>query len=477
MSVILFKAMQLIMALSLLVIVHEFGHYIFARIFGIRVEKFYLFFNPRLSLLRYVPERGQLELATWMDKEGKPHPLLKFKVGQNYEQTGRKVPAWKQTIYGIGWIPLGGYCAIAGMIDETKDASKLAAEPQPWEFRTKPAWQRLLVMCGGVIFNFLLAIIIYIGITFTWGERGVKFRDAEAGMEFSEAALKAGFRNGDIPLMADGTEVEADTPNVMMTLAQADVVTVLRNGKDTVDIDMPKNFVLEINEEEGFFTYIHPVVISQVANGDPADKAGIKPGDRIIAVGDMPTASFESQFKPALEKYAGKTVEMKVIRECDTLAIKATPNEDGLIGVNIAQIPEIYPVFIKEYTLLGAIPAGWNLGVSTLSQYVKSMGAVFTKKGAKQLGGFGTLGSMFPDKWNWMQFWYFTAFLSVALAFMNILPIPALDGGHVLFLLYEIVTRRRPSDRFMEIAQSVGFFLLLALLLFANLNDVMRIFR
>ena len=209
-----------IAAIFILVTVHEFGHYIFARIFGIRVEKFYLFFNPRLSLMRYVPAKGQLEIGTWMDKQGNPHPLKTFKVGQNYELTGKKVPAWKETIYGIGWLPLGGYCSIAGMIDETQDASQLAAEPQPWEFRTKPAWQRLLVMTGGVLFNFLFAVIIYIGITFTWGERGVKFRDAYAGMEYAPTALAAGFENGDIPLMADGKEVESDQPGVMLTTGQ-----------------------------------------------------------------------------------------------------------------------------------------------------------------------------------------------------------------------------------------------------------------
>lgn len=476
MEVILIKAVQLIVALSLLVVVHEFGHYIFARIFGIRVEKFYLFFNPRFSLMRYVPEKGRLELGTWMDKEGNPHPLLKFKVGQNYDETGRKVPAWKRTIYGIGWVPLGGYCAIAGMVDETQDASKLSAEPQEWEFRTKPAWQRLLVMCGGVIFNFIFAVMIYIGITYTWGERGVKFRDAYAGMEYADAALKAGFRHGDIPLMADGKEIEANDPNVMMTMAQAKVVSVLRDGRDTVDIALPGDFLVQLNDDEMFFVYRQPVVVAQVGSGDPADKAGIVKGDRIIRVGDVETPSF-SEFKPALERYGGKRVELGVVRGADTLALNITPSGEGLIGINLAPITEIYPVFVKNYSFFGAIPAGWRLGTSTLGNYVKSMGQVFTKKGAQSLGGFGTLGSMFPEKWNWESFWFLTAFLSVALAFMNILPIPALDGGHVLFLLFEVITRRRPSDRFMEIAQTAGFFFLLALLLFANMNDVIRLFK
>lgn len=472
MEIILIKAAQLIVALSLLVVIHEFGHYIFARMFGIRVEKFFMFFNPRFSLLRYVPEQGRLELCTWMDKDAKPHPLVSIKAGQDYKKTGAKVPAWKQTVYGIGWIPLGGYCAIAGMIDETQDKEKLAAEPQPWEFRTKPAWQRLLVMCGGVLFNFLAAIAIYIGLTYSYGERCVKFRDAYAGMAYSEAAHRAGFMDGDIPLMADGKEVEATDANPMLTLLQAKVVTVLRNGTDSIEITLPENFIGDVSDEESFFTYRQPVVIGMADAGKPADKAGIKPGDRIIAVGDVSTPSF-AEFKPALSEYAGKQTTLTVVRG-DTLTLQATPTDDGLLGVQIAPITEAYPIFVKEYGLWGSIPAGTRLGVNTLTGYVSSLGMLFKdKSNVKQIGGFGRLGNMFPEKWNWMSFWYLTAFLSLALAFMNILPIPALDGGHVLFLLAEVVTRRRPSDRFLEVAQTVGFFLLLALLLFANFNDIM----
>lgn len=473
METILIKAAQLIVALSLLVVVHEFGHYFFARLFGIRVEKFYLFFNPRFSLLRYLPEKGKLELFTWMDKKGNPHSLKTFKAGQNYERTGNKVPAWKQTIYGIGWIPLGGYCAIAGMIDETQGKDKLAAEPQKWEFRTKPAWQRLLVMCGGVIFNFLAAIIIYIGMTFTYGEKCVKFRDAYAGMEYSEAAHRAGFVDGDIPLMADGKEVEATDANPMLNLAQAKVVSVLRNGTDTIHITLPHNFIGEIGEEEEFFAYRQPVVIGSADAGKPGHKAGLQTGDRIISVGNVLTPSF-TEFKPALAKYAGKETSLRYIRGGDTITTKATPTDDGLLGVQIAPITDAYPVYVQEYGLIGSIPVGAKTAVATLTGYVSSLGSLFKdSSNLKQVGGFGRLGNMFPDQWNWYSFWYFTAFLSVALAFMNILPIPALDGGHVLFLLAEIVTRRTLPIRFMELAQTVGFYLLLALLLFANFNDIM----
>lgn len=467
------KALQLVLALSMLIVVHEFGHYIFARIFGIRVEKFFMFFNPRFSLLRYVPAKGRLELCTWMDKEENPHPLAAFNVGEDYEKTGKAVPAWKQTIYGIGWLPLGGYCAIAGMIDETQDREKLAAEPQQWEFRTKPAWQRLLVMTGGVLFNFITAVIIYIGIIFHYGEAGIRFRDAYAGMDFVPAAIDAGFRNGDIPLMADGKEVDVDTPNYLQVLAQAHTVTVLRNGRDTVNIDLPDDFILLLSKEDGFFNYRRPVFVAEAIKGEPAAKAGLEKGDHIIAVGDSLTPSY-SELTEALVAYGGKPTTITVVRNGREVKLKATPTPEGKLGFKLTNIDEIYPVFRNNYGLLESIPAGWNRGTSTLSNYVKSMSHIFTKEGAKSLGGFGTLGSMFPERWNWLSFWEITAFLSLALAFINIVPIPALDGGHVFFLLYEIFTRRKPSDRFMEVVQTIGVFLLLALMLYANLNDIIR---
>jgi len=475
MEVFLIKALQLIAALSLLVVAHEFGHYLFARLFKIRVEKFYLFFNPRLSLLRYLPEKGRLEIGTWMDKQENAHVLASFNVGRSYA-AGEKIPAWKQTIYGIGWLPLGGYCAIAGMIDETQSASELSAEPQPWEFRTKPAWQRLLVMCGGVIFNFLLAVVIYIGIAFNYGEQVVRFRDAKAGMEFAPTALNAGFRNGDIPLMADGKEVEINDPNALMTLAQARVVTVLRNSTDTVDITLPDDFLLSLNKDQSFFTYRLPVVVAEAIKGEPAAEAGLTAGDHIIAVGDSLTPSY-SELSVALAAYGGKSVEITFERGGRVCTTEAVPSESGKLGFKLAPLTEVYPVYVRNYSLLESIPRGWELGTSTLGNYAKSMTHVFSREGVESLGGFGTLGSMFPERWNWQSFWFLTAFLSIVLAVMNILPIPALDGGHVLFLLFEVITRRRPSDRFLEIAQTAGFFFLLALLVFANFNDIIRFLK
>lgn len=476
METFLMKALQLVLALALLVTVHEFGHYIFARIFGIKVEKFFLFFNPRFSLLRYIPEQGRLELCTWMDKEEHPHPLASWKVGKAYAP-GEKVPGWKQTIYGIGWIPLGGYCSIAGMVDETKDAKDVnTATPSETDFYSKAAWKRLLVMAGGVIFNFLLAIIIFIGLTFSYGEQTVKFRDAYAGMDYVPAAQKVGFCNGDIPLMADGEEIEADQPGVMMKMVQAREITVLRNLKDTVTIKLPKDFVMDLNDDKGFFVYRVPVVVSEVLRGEPAAKAGLEPGDKILAIGDSLTPSTTELF-PALAAYGGKETPLTVERKGRTLTLSATPSPEGKLGFMLTKPTDIYPVFTQQYGLFESVPRGWTVGTSTLGNYAKSMSQVFSKRGAESLGGFGALGSMFPEKWNWYDFWSLTAFLSIALAFMNILPIPVLDGGHILFLFIEMITRRKVPLKVIEVATTIGFYFLLAVMLFANLNDIMRLFK
>ena len=470
------KALQLVLALALLVTVHEFGHYIFARIFGIKVEKFFLFFNPRFSLLRYIPEEGRLEIGTWMDKEERPHPLASWKVGKAYGP-GEKVPGWKQTIYGIGWIPLGGYCSIAGMVDETKDAKDVnASTPSETDFYSKAAWKRLLVMAGGVIFNFLLAIVIFIGLTFSYGEQTVKFRDAYAGMDYVPAAQKVGFRNGDIPLMADGETVEADQPGVMMRMVQAKEITVLRNGTDTVTIKLPSDFVMDLNEDKGFFIYRVPVVVSEVMHGEPAAKAGLRKGDRIIAVGDSLTPSITELF-PALKAYGGKDTILTFIRDGKTLEVAVTPSEEGKLGFMLTKLTDIYPVFTQEYGMFASVPRGWEVGTSTLGNYAKSMSQVFSRRGAESLGGFGALGNMFPEKWNWYDFWSLTAFLSIALAFMNILPIPVLDGGHILFLFIEMITRRKVPLKVIEVATTIGFYFLLAVMLFANFNDIMRLFK
>lgn len=476
METFLIKALQLVAALSLLVLVHEFGHYLFARIFGIRVEKFYLFFNPGFSLLQYDPKRGTLRLGTWNDKEGNDRQLLELHVGKDLSKTGGKVSAWRQTIYGIGWLPLGGYCKIAGMIDESMDKEQLAKPAQDWEFRSRPAYQRLLVMIGGVLFNFITAIVIYIGIAWHWGAEYIPFDEAYEGFDFVPAAQAVGFRNGDIPLEADGVKLDASAPDHLMQMAEAKVVKVLRDHRDTVSINIPKNLIFRLNEEKGFLAYRVPVFVEKVVGGGPAAEAGIQPGDRIIAVDNVDTPSF-TELTKALGDRAGKHAAITVKRGDKSVTLEADIDDNGKLGFQLRPITDIYKTVTVNYGFLGSIPKGWEIGTGTLANYVGSMKHLFSKEGAQSIGGFGAIGDMFPATWSWYAFWQITAFLSVALAFMNIIPIPALDGGHVMFLLFEVITRRKPSEKVLEWAQYAGMAFLLLLLVYANGMDIFRAFK
>lgn len=454
MEEILIKGAQLVMALAFLVIIHEFGHYIFARIFGIKVEKFYLFFNPWFSLFKW-----------------KPKPPKKRRTDSN----GNELASWRDTEYGIGWVPLGGYVKIAGMVDESMDKEQLKAPAQPWEFRSKAAWQRLLVMVGGVLFNFILAILIYAGIAFFYGGRYIELDKATEGMDYVDAAREVGFRNGDIPLMADGVELKAADGDYMLRMAEARQVTVLRDKKDTVNIAIPDKFIFKLNDAKGFMAFRLPVYVDRVVNGEPAAKAGILEGDHIVAIDTIATPSF-TELTAALQQYAGKETTVTLERRGKTLTLPVKPSDGGKLGFQLKPLTDVYPVVIQEYGFFESFPQGWEIGTSTLGNYVGSMKHVFSKEGAESLGGFGAIGAMFPAKWSWLSFWEITAFLSVALAFMNILPIPALDGGHIMFLLWEVITRRKVSDRVLEIAQYIGMAFLLMLLLYANANDVIRAF-
>lgn len=450
----LIKAVQLMAALALLVVIHEFGHYIIARACGIKVEKFYLFFNPWFSL------------AKWKPKARKTPKL---------DKNGNEKATWRDTEYGIGWVPLGGYVKIAGMIDESMDTEQMAQPAKPWEFRSKPAHQRLAVMVGGVVFNFILAIIIYAGIAWYWGEKYIPLENAYEGFDFVPAAQAVGFRNGDIPLMADGERLDASDPYYPLKMAEAKEVKVLRNHRDTVTIDLPENFVLKLNDSRGLMAYRVPVYVAGLQNGEAAIKAGIKEGDRIVAVDTIETPSF-TELTPALAQYAGVTIPVTIERDGKRMVVEATPNEYGKLGFQVKPLTEVYPTVTLNYGLLESVPKGWEIGTTTLSNYVGSFRHVFSKEGAESLGGFGAIGSMFPEKWNWLSFWQITAFLSVALAFMNIIPIPGLDGGHVMFLLWEVVTRRKPSEQVMVYAQYAGMAFLLLLLVYANGNDLFRFF-
>ena len=433
--VILIKALQLVLALSILVIVHEFGHFIFARIFKVRVEKFYLFFNPWFSLFKFKPKGSETE-------------------------------------YGIGWLPLGGYVKIAGMIDESMDKEQMAQPAQPWEFRSKSAFARLMIMIGGVLFNFILAILIYAGIAYHWGDAYLPLRNVKAGMEFSQTAKQAGFEDGDIIWAVDGREmVTLD----VQKLAEAKTVTVMRDGRET-DIRIPDNFMQQlIASNEKFASERVPFVVSMVEGGSNAAKAGPAEGDSLLAINGVPTPSLQTAFAE-LQASKGDTATFTFMRAGEQKSLPVVVSESGKIGVGLKPINQMFDVVYEHYTLLGSIPVGVRHGVDRLVSYVSSLKYVFTKEGAQSLGGFVAIGNIFPSQWNWLSFWEITAFLSVMLGFMNIIPIPALDGGHVCFLLYEVITRRKPSEKFMEYAQMAGMALLFALLIFANGNDLFKLF-
>lgn len=452
METFLIKALQLIAALGLLVVVHEFGHYIFARMFGIKVEKFYLFFNPWFSLVKW-----------------KPKPPKKRK----YRKDGTPKPSWRDTEYGIGWVPLGGYCKIAGMIDESMDKEQMAQPAKPDEFRSRPAYQRLMVMIGGVLFNFLLAIVIYIGIALHWGSDWLPFSAAEHGFNFTDEAKAAGYVDGDRIIAADGRSVMDKDIDDVYDIADAATVTVVR-GNDTITIAHPANFVTEL--PKGYFLkecpIRYPAYVANVLSGTPASKAGLEVGDKILSIDGKPVEAFD-QLRPMFEKCDGRQVEMQVERNGKTVALNVTP-EDGAIGFVAKNPVEILQIKHTDYNIFEAVPKGISDGCKRLSTYVSSLKHLFSKKGAQSVGGFGAIGEMFPAHWDWYQFWQLCAFLSIILAFMNILPIPALDGGHVMFVLYEMITRRKPSEKFLERAQIAGMCFLLLLLVYANGNDIYR---
>ena len=409
------------------------------------MEKFCLFFDPWFTLFKFKPKNSETE-------------------------------------YGIGWLPLGGYVKIAGMIDESMDTEQMKQPVQPWEFRAKPAWQRLLIMVGGVLFNFLLALFIYSMILFTWGDEYVPLQKAPLGMDFNETAKAIGFRDGDILVSADGVPFERYGGDMLTSIVDARQVTVLRDGQEA-SVYIPEDMMERLLADSvRFASFRYPFVIDSIMPGQPAALAGLQPGDSITQLDGRNIAYFDfkeemQNRQKAADDSTGRFLTLTYVRAgvADTVTLTA----DSLYQIGIAaslQTNKLLPVVKKEYSFFASIPAGVTLGVNTLKGYVSQMKYLFSKEGAKQLGGFGTIGSIFPATWDWYQFWYMTAFLSIILAFMNILPIPALDGGHVLFLIYEIVARRKPSDKFMERAQMVGMFLLFGLLIWANFNDILRFF-
>lgn len=470
MEVFIIRALQLILCFSLLIFLHEGGHFLFSKLFGVRVNKFYIFFDPKFSLFS--------TYSNWWRKLRGKAPAKKKEDG-SYEYEG--------TEYGLGWIPLGGYCQIAGMVDETQSSDKLSAEMQPWEFRSKPAWQRLLIMVGGVLVNFITALVIYAAVLFTWGETYVPVRNMTYGFKFNEQAKHLGFRDGDILLATDTKTFTRFDGNVYRDLSEAHSAKVLRNGQE-VNIAMPGNLnMLEmIKQQPRFVDVLVPSKVDSVVPKSAADVAGIKAGDMIIG---MNGKSFETvndfsivrgsmddvlaQASPADSarlRNATIVVKRTVSNQVDTL--KLTLDSKYMLGVAwYNPMQHDYKSVTRHFGLFESIPAGVTHGWNVLVGYVDDLKYLFTADGAKSVGSFGAIGSLFPTTWDWCRFWELTAFISLMLAFMNILPIPALDGGHVFFLLVEVITRRKPSDKFMERAQMVGMTLLLLLMAFAIFND------
>lgn len=470
MEVFIIRALQLILCFSLLIFLHEGGHFLFSKLFGVRVNKFYIFFDPKFSLFS--------TYSNWWRKLRGKAPAKKKEDG-SYEYEG--------TEYGLGWIPLGGYCQIAGMVDETQSSDKLSVEMQPWEFRSKPAWQRLLIMVGGVLVNFITALVIYAAVLFTWGETYVPVRNMTYGFKFNEQAKHLGFRDGDILLATDTKTFTRFDGNVYRDLSEAHSAKVLRNGQE-VNIAMPGNLnMLEmIKQQPRFVDVLVPSKVDSVVPKSAADVAGIKAGDMIIG---MNGKSFETvndfsivrgsmddvlaQASPAdSARLRNATIVVKRAASNQVDTLKLTLDSKYMLGVAwYNPMQHDYKSVTRHFGLFESIPAGVTHGWNVLVGYVDDLKYLFTADGAKSVGSFGAIGSLFPTTWDWCRFWELTAFISLMLAFMNILPIPALDGGHVFFLLVEVITRRKPSDKFMERAQMVGMTLLLLLMAFAIFND------
>lgn len=429
---------QFFLSLSILIVLHEMGHFFPAKWFKTKVEKFYLFFNPGFS-------------------------LFKKQIGE--------------TEYGLGWLPLGGYVKIAGMIDESMDKEQMQGPPQPWEFRSKPAWQRLIIMLGGVIVNFILGFLIFGMILFVWGKVYLPAKNIEHGYIMSESAQNIGFQDGDMILKVGDVALDSYDPAMFRTqiiLEGARTVDVERNGRN-VQVEIPESYAqyLSSHDSKGdeIFSPRLATIIAEVAENMPAEKAGLKKGDRLMGINGE-TLAFYHELVPQLLVHANERVQLDFLRDGQSRSVDITPTSEGKLGF----MPQGIQTERREYSIAQAIPAGVKEGYTFLANQIKAFGKMFSGKikAKDSLGGFGTISNLFPKVWDWERFWYITAVLSLILGFMNLLPIPALDGGHVMFLLFEMITGRKPSDKFMEYATIVGFVIVIALVLFANGLDLMR---
>ena len=474
------QAIQLILALSFLVLIHELGHFTFARIFRVRVEKFYMFFNPWLSLVRFKKFDGKWHVKFFAkneDEEWNAHP--------------------ESTEWGIGWLPFGGYCAIAGMVDETHKTEDLAAKAEEWEFRAKPAWQRLLIILGGILVNFIGAIVIFTMLLWQWGQDTLPLKNVTTGLYYSEILQGEGFRQQDKIISINGEEPQDLTDIVQNIIIEGKRDVLVLRGADTVSLtmspDLGTRYLALQNEHDRkerektradktyqkqryvLLTEWVPFVIDSVLADNAADLAGMQKGDSIVAVDGVPTPC-DVMVTTELQKHPCDSITIDYYRAGELMTAHLFLGDQGKIGVFSRWKYNYFEVEHTDYNFLQSIPAGIKYGWNVLAMYVKQFRLVFTKEGAQSLGGFGAIGGMFPSTWSWYAFWHMTAFLSIILAFMNFLPIPALDGGYILFLLVEMITRRRPSDKFLEKANEIGFWILIVLLIIANGNDLLKVF-
>ncbi len=443
---ILIKASQFILSLSLLIVLHELGHFIPAKLFKTKVEKFYLFFDYKFS-------------------------LFKKKIGE--------------TVYGIGWIPLGGYVKIAGMIDESMDTEQMKQPAQPWEFRSKPAWQRLIIMLGGVFVNFVLGIFIYIMLMYAYGEKFLPNENVTDGVWVQDSlAMDLGVKTGDKILTIDGEKIKKFS-ELTLGFVNGNNFQIERDGQ-IIDKEIPENFISKLvdrgKDAGAVLLPRYPFVIAGISEDSPNINADLKKKDIVVAINGNSIKYFD-EAQTQLNKVKNQDITITVKRGTKTKEISVKVTSEGKLGVGLGQLSfkdlerlGYYQLAEIEYSFAEAIPAGWNKSWKTLTDYVKQLKKIFNPStGAyKGLGGFKAIMDIFPTTWSWQAFWNITAFLSIMLGFMNLLPIPALDGGHVVFTLWEMITGKKPGDRFLEYAQVAGFILLIALLLFANGNDVYR---
>ncbi|MBO4600264.1 MAG: RIP metalloprotease RseP [Bacteroidales bacterium] len=460
------KALMLLVSLSLLVVTHELGHLLFAKLFHTRVRRFYVFFNPYFSIFKAKKFNGKWHFL-----------FFNGKTPDSWDEKNLRPEDQDNTLWGLGWIPLGGFCDIAGMIDETKGADDLESEPQPWEYRTKPRWQRLCIISGGVLVNFISALIIYAGVFAHWGTDELPLRNAKLGYEYNQVLLDEGFKNGDIIYAFDGVEqTDFAEATEQLILHTPNNVTVMRDDS-LVTFSLSKDLLSKLASEnpKKLISVRWPFVVKDFAPGSLGKYYGIQPGDSIVSVCGIPTPT-ATDVSTTLGDYADDSVVVGLYRNGTYTEVHALLGSDAKLGIfAVDDIAMLFDVNHIDYTVWQAIPAGIKNGWETLMTYVTSLKILFTPGGTKSLGGFITMGSLFPNTWEWHKFWIITALLAIVLAFMNIIPIPGLDGGHIVITLWEMITGKPVNEKVLDVIQKIGIGLLVLLLVVANGNDLLRL--